>query len=99
MSPADVIQLIGVGAVATAVLIPIVGVTARLTLGPLLKARRPASGPPPEIGRVEERMDALEEEVRHLAEAMERVAAAAEFDAQLRSPDTPTPARLPDATA
>lgn len=97
MSPDQIIQLIGVGTVSIATLVAVVGVTMRFALMPLVKARRQAALPAPDTARLDLRMDALEEEVRHLGSAVERVATAVEFDAQLRAPNDP--ARLPGANS
>ncbi len=97
MDPGGLIQVITVGATATAALIAVTGVTVRLVFSPVLKAKRQAviaRTNPPDTARVDARMDALEEEVRRLGEAMERVAATVEFDQQLHS-GAPSPRPLP----
>ncbi len=94
--PGAVIPTIGVtfGAPAAVVIVAVAAV--RLAFAPVLKARRLAAGAAAtssaDAARLEARMDALEEEVRHLGQALDRVAAAAEFDAQLRAGAAP---RLP----
>ncbi len=89
MPPTDVIQLIGVSSVALAGLVVVIGVTVRFVFSPVVKARRlaaaSAAASSQDTARLDARMDALEEEVRHLGAALDRVAAAAEFDAQLRA--------------
>ncbi len=88
----DLIQLIGVGSVSAAGLIVVIGVTVRIALGPVMKAKRlaaAAAANPPNTARIEARMDALEEEVRRLGETLDRVATTVEFDAQLRTGKTP----------
>lgn len=99
MDPGGLVQVITVGATSLAALVVVVGVTVRLVLvGPQLKAKRlaaaSAAAAASDSGRLQARMDALEEEVRHLGEALDRVAAAADFDAQLRS-GADSPRQLP----
>lgn len=63
--------------------------TVRFVVNPVLKARRVGAEPDPAAtagaARVDARLAALEEDVRQLGDALERVAATAEFDAQLRA--------------
>ncbi len=93
MDPIPIIQVIGVGTVAIATLVVVVGATVRLVFAPVMKAKRlaasTAAATATNSARLDGRMDALEEEVRHLGEALDRVAAAAEFDAQLRTGAAP----------
>ncbi len=98
MDTAEIIQLIGVSTVAVTTLIAITAVAVRAVFGPVLKARRLAAEKQaaPDTTRLEARMDVFEDELRQLAQSVERVASAAEFDAQLRSGAAPPP-RLPDA--
>ena len=94
----DIIQLIGVSTVSAAGLIVVIGVTIRIALGPIVKARRlaaAAAATPPDTARIDARMDTLEEEVRRLGDAVDRVAAVAEFDAKLRAGTTPPPTLPP----
>ncbi len=98
MPPFDIVQLIGVGTVSAATLVVVIGVTVRFVFNPLIKARRLAASAAAtcsaDTARLGARMDALEEEVRHLGEALDRVATAADFDAQLRAGPT-SPRQLP----
>jgi hypothetical protein len=94
----DLIQLIGVSTVSAAGLILVIGATIRFALGPIVRAKRlaaAAAATPPDTARIDARMDALEEEVRRLGDAVDRVAAVAEFDAQLRAGSTPPPTLPP----
>ncbi len=97
MDPGGLIQVITVGATATAALIAVTGVTVRLVFAPVLKAKRQAAMAPPnppDTARVDARMDALEEEVRRLADTLDRVVTTVEFDQQLHS-GAPSPRPLP----
>ena len=88
MHPGDIILLIGVSTVAAGTLIGVTALAVRVVFAPVLKARRlaaQAQSPPPDAARLDARMDSLEEEMRQMGETMNRVAAALEFDAQLRS--------------
>jgi hypothetical protein len=97
----DLIQLIGVSTVCAAGLIGVVGLVVRVVLVPVarskhLAAAAQAQSQSSDTARLDGRMDALEEEVRRLGESLERVAATAEFDAQLRAGAAPPP-QLPGA--
>ncbi len=95
MPPVDIIQLIGVGTVSAATLVVVIGATVRFVFNPLIKARRlaatAAATSSADTARLNARMDTLEEEMRRLGETLDRVAAAAEFDAQLRAGAAPPP--------
>src|SRR5512144_591030 len=100
MGPGDIGELIAVSAMAAAGLIVVIGATIRIALGPLVKAKRLAAAAPtnpPDTGRLEARMGALEEEVRQLGDTLDRVATTVEFDAQLRAGTAPRPP-LPPAS-
>ncbi len=102
MPPVDIIQLIGVGTVSAATLVLVIGATVRFVFNPLIKARRlaantaasSAAAAADTTARLDARLDALEEEVRHLGQVLDRVAAATEFDAQLRA-GAASPQQLP----
>lgn len=99
MNSGEIIQLIGVSATALAGLLVVIGVTVRLAVvGPRLRARKlaaaSAAASTADTARLNARMDALEEEMRHLGEALDRVATTAEFDRQLRA-GSAAPTRLP----
>ncbi len=98
MDPGGLIQVITVGATAAAGVIVVLGLTVRFVFNPVIKARRlaatAAATSAAETARLGARMDALEEEVRHVGEALDRVATTAEFDRQLRAGAAP-PTRLP----
>ena len=97
MNSGEIIQIIAVGATALAGVVVVIGVTVRLVFAPVVKARRLAAAAAAttsaDSARLDARMDTLEEEVRHLGEALDRVATAAEFDRQLHG--APAPPALP----
>ncbi len=98
VDPGAIIRTIGVTFGAPAALVIVVVATVRLVFGPVMKARRlaatAAATPSTDTAQLNARVDALEEEVRHLGDALARVAAAAEFHAELRGGAAP---RLPQA--
>ncbi len=98
MNSGELIQVIGVGATALAGLFVVAALTVRFVFAPVTKAKRLAAASAAtgtaDTSWLDARMDALEEEVRHLGEALDRVATAAEFDAQLRSAPA-SPPQLP----
>jgi len=101
MNPSDLVQLIGVSTVCVAGLIGVAGLVVRVVIVPVARAKlataaAQAQSQSSDTARLDGRMDALEEEVRRLGDSLERVAAAAEFDAQLRAGATPPP-QLPSA--
>ena len=103
MSSLESIQIITVGTMCLGALAVVVGATVRIALvGPKLKAQRLAAAaaavapPSADSARLAARMDAMEEEMRQIGQTVERVAAAVEFDAQLRAGAGQAP-RLPGA--
>ncbi len=98
MDPGAVIPVIAVVTGGLMGLVVVVGLTVRLVFSPVMKAKRLAASAAAtssaETTRLAARMDALEEEMRHLGEALDRVATTAEFDRQLRA-GAAVPTRLP----
>ncbi len=82
------------------VLIPSIGLTARFALKPIVEAIvRLKDAFPQGAGttpQVEQRLAAVEDEMRQLRDGFERLASAVEFDAQLRAGAAPSPS-LPRA--
>ena len=104
MSGHEIIQLVIVSTMGLSTLVGVSAIAVRVALvGPRLKAQRlaaaaAAAAQSGDGARLSARMDALEEEMRQLGQALERVAAVAEFDARLRA-GAGQPRRLPEAGA
>ncbi len=94
-------QLEGLLAIFALFVLPSAAICTRIIVGAIVRLRGTQLPPPqPDTAGLQARVEALEDELRQLSESFDRVAAAAEFDAQLRSGVTAgAPSRLPPAAA
>ena len=98
----DTNRIIQLLLVVVVVVIPTLAATlalvARFAARPIVDAivrLRELSGPPP--AQLENRIAAVEQELRQLRDGFERLATVVEYDAQLRAPDGGRVPRLPQA--
>lgn len=95
-------DIVGLVAVIAIFLVPSLGLTARFALKPIvdsvLRVREALDRQRP-TAIEDSRVTALQHEVNDLRETVERLTAAAEFDAQLRAVHAAEPVRLPGAGA
>lgn len=95
-------DIVGLVAVIAIFLVPSLGLTARFALKPIvdsvLRVREALDRQHP-TAIEDSRVTALQHEVYELREAVDRLTAAAEFDAQLRAAHPAEPVRLPGTGA
>lgn len=93
-------NLEGLLAILALFVLPSAAICSRIIVGSIVRLRgaRPLP-PPPEVARMEGRLEALEDEMRQMSDRLDRVVTAVEFDAQLRGGASATApsAQLPPA--
>ncbi len=97
--PIDFVALVSVIMGVSVVLVPVIGLTARYALKPIVEALGryfEGQGTQESIKIVERRLGLLEAQLDELQGSLNRLVHASEFDAQLRGPDSET--ALPSGT-